>query len=184
MPRIKPADRKRFPLTSTFDADPEGSIVGARWQYLVRLAALYPAVLEELRALGVADGPAFEAWARRWRLTDDWCRAYAAATLEAWARWRPSGTYWFDRADRGAIWEPTVRPRPRLKEPHHFDWLIRYQRGATFSSLAPRARVRKADEEPYERIDAGTVRDACRTLADFMGLTLRRTSRGRPSIFA
>jgi hypothetical protein len=149
----------------------------------VRLAALHPAVLEELRGVGASEGPAFDAWARRWRLTDAWCRAYAAATVVAWAAWRPRRLSWFDRDDAAAFWEPATRPRVPLKEPHHFDWLIAFQLGATYASLAPRARVRKPDEVAYERIDTVTVRQACRRLAALMGLTLRPTRRGRPPIF-
>ena len=185
MPRVKPGDRVRFPLTPAADPDPSGSVVGARWAYLVRLAELYPAVLEELYAIGASEGAAFDVWARRWRLTDPWCRAYAAATVRAWAVYKPAGLCWFDRDDAIGLLVPVgaVPPRPDLKEPHHFDWLIKFQRGATYSSLAPRARVRKSDELPYTRIDAVTVQQACHRLADLMGLTLRPTRRGRPSLF-
>lgn len=185
MPRVNRRDRTRFPLGSRQDYDPDGPAAVARFVYLCRLAELHPAVLVELLAIQSEHGPAFEAWAARWWLKDDWCKAHARTTVRFWRAHpdRGAGLYWLDRGDVTGmlVHGSTPRVQPVLKVPEHFDWLVRFQMGATYSSLAPRVVVPDIHGGGV-RIDAVTIRTACHRLAALMCLTLRPVSRGRPSV--
>ena len=144
-----------------------------RWIFLRTVAREAPAVLETLHA--VSRETDLPSWAARWGLTDAWCLAYAQAT---WRNGRANPTvrtYWSDREDLIAEWVESERPRrPRvLKDPIHFSWLVQFQcqpHGPTnYATLA-----RSYGTNPQ------TVHEAVRTLATFLGLTLRATRRGAP----
>ena len=144
-----------------------------RWIFLQTVAKEAPAVLETLHAVSrETDVPS---WAARWGLTDAWCLAYARATWRNGRAYPTTRTSWHDRDDQIGEWSDSEQPRrPRvLKDPIHFSWLVQFHcqpNGPTsYAALADRY-----DTNPQ------TVHEAVRTLATFLGLTLRVTRRGAP----
>jgi hypothetical protein len=152
----------------------------AQWVFLQQVADATPDVLWSLhavaadRVVGVAlDEPntdALQRWAEEWHLTDPWLLAHARATwraarghdLEQAKVWRARA--WSDRDDlKGRLVPARSRrglaaDRP-LKKPEHFVWLVQYQ----------------VLGQPFR---TPTINEACHTLADLIGLTLREPEMG------
>ncbi len=143
----------------------------ARWIFLETIADLEPDVLATLRALS-PDAP-LEAWAAPWGLADRWCLAYAAATRARLQRWpdRPACWYEPDGLSGKLIPDESEAIDPRLKDPQHFRWLVRFQvQGRSYLALSravPAASVQ-------------TVHEAITTLATWIDLTLRPAPKGWP----
>ncbi len=147
----------------------------ARWVFLHELARRKLAVLG---THGGIDEDEIGTWARECHLVstdpaDDWPRAYAIATLRAWARYPAMrGRCWFDRDDTTGVLvpdNPATYSRP-LKNAEHFAWLAAWQTGATWQEILDGAPAVTAIK---------TIRDAAEDLAARLALELRRGRRVR-----
>jgi hypothetical protein len=159
----------------------------ARFQFLVAIEKLVPAVLQDLSELPRPAGSirprrsALLDWADDHNLKTNWVLAYATETYVAWRIYGGPLT-WHDTAlDNPAYW-PEVKgrtyPNPddqfssgTERNLEQFEWLARYQ----------------VMTEPYYAIaksvgaDVSNVRAAVRSLADLIKLPLRSpNARGRP----
>jgi hypothetical protein len=133
----------------------------ARWVFLHVVADINPEVLASLEDVTADDAVSLSAWAQRWHLSDDWCLAYARATVRAWRTWPTLPRCWMDRDDDGELYQPRPgrhTPRPK-KKAEHFRWLVAYQ----------------VLGQPYR---TPKTREACIVLAELLGLTLRTPDKG------
>ncbi len=186
------------PWTHVISQDEASLRDSARWIYLQTLARVHPRML---RMTAIAfDDPALSRWLEAWGLVssdphDDWCRAYASATLRAWERYPTSPRVWYDRDDVEGekVPDDDDGPRPQAERPRivpaHVVWLARYQTGESYSKIA-RTRSHRVDvidrslswtwpASSDKRVE--TVRKACIRLAALLRLELRASRRGRPT---
>lgn len=137
-----------------------------RFSYLTALAAAAPACLTELLAADVD----LDAWAHRWGLACAWGHRAATATR---AQHRDAGIAMLslDVEDEAGGWvaDAIAEDARGYREPRHVAWLVAYQTGRSFSSIAREAEV-----------DVQTVHEACRRLATDLDVPMRPSRRGRP----
>jgi hypothetical protein len=150
----------------------------AQWHYLHVLSRQHPDVLATLARIDPTDDVQFSSWSKHWGLqSDGWTRAAAMATHEGWNNL--SGTrsrYWFDWQETGAFVDDllAVGSRP-LQNAEHFDWLVAFQTGASPADIRGKLRKAKPGVIPPH---VTTLREAIRSLAECLRLTLRPPRRG------
>ena len=172
-------DGRDDPAREPYRRTAEDVVEFGRWIFLDTVAREAPLVLTTLHAIprraGRMSESALTSWAVRWRLTDDWCLAYARA---AWrigradpAIPRASAIAMMSEAAWEGATQPSV-PRP-LKHPQHFSWLVEFQ----CQPDGPITYARMATRD-YAKVQ--TVQEAVQRLAGLLSLTLRPVRRGAP----
>jgi hypothetical protein len=177
MTRPKRPDRRLdFPPGQ---ATTEDIVATARFLFLCEAAESNPTILKELATLEPDDETALGAWAERWGLTADWCKAQARAAITD----HRAGVDGFSVTRHGWGWSGdeltsfgwTADPgrQPPMwthKDREAFQRLAHYVCGRqSFARIASEARV-----------SVPTVHESVRSLAALIGLPLRPTLAGRP----
>jgi hypothetical protein len=152
----------------------------ARFNFLYEAGELYPALLQEISRLTPGDDASLDAWADRWGMTAEWCKAQARETLANHHAHAFNGFDMTRHSWGGSCYELTPfgwigdrdRPSPAWthKDREAFQRLAHYTCGGqSFATIARSAGV-----------SVQAVHESVHTLATLICLPLRPTGAGRP----
>jgi hypothetical protein len=158
-------------------------VASARVHFLAALRRVQPKIVAELRQIArdgrkQSDSTRLADWSKRWHLVDDWCLAYAMATIELYRNhltesktlcWNielgGSGALVSDERPAKSKWKPLT------KKPEHFRLLAQFHVNPRFAELGRTLGKKRAATER-----------AIKRLAVAIGLTVRIAPRGNPRI--